>query len=224
MFYPNEENCVPWNTETYPIGVPNGIPETQRFCDVTQAYNVDASGNTDCTAGINQALADCPSGQHVYLPPGRYLVSGSNSITFPNPLYTKVEGKILKGAGAETIIVDRSNAVALIHMACDMSWTMPTAVPIIGCVAKGEGTLTVEDPIFFRVGEMVYIDQDNDDDEVGTPVSGMPNGQTERLQRQVVQITAIDGQRISFLPHAAWDFHRIAKLNDFGWLNGTGDN
>src|SRR5262245_15906326 len=106
VFKPAEENSIPSNTNPYPTGLPKGIPETPRFCDVTEGpYYVDSSGNADCTAAVNQALADCPNGQHVYLPPGRYLVNGSNCISFPNPLYTKVEGKVLKGAGKETVIV-----------------------------------------------------------------------------------------------------------------------
>jgi hypothetical protein len=131
------------------------------------------------------------------LPAGRYLVSGSNYIDFGSPLYGQIKGKVLRGAGEGCVIVDNSSAVALISMGIDMSWTTPTRVPLAASVAKGDATVEVEDARRFRTGEMVYLDQDNDNNEFGTPVSGMPNGQVDRLQRQTVQITAISGGTLS---------------------------
>lgn len=225
MFSPLPSDSIPWNTSSYPVGIAGGIPETPQFCDVTKApYSVDPTGEQDCTTGINQALHDCPSGQHVYLPPGRYLVSGSNYIKFPDPVYENAEGKVLKGAGKESVIVDRSSATALISMISDTSWTTANAVALTHHAYKGNRTLNVADANVFKVGQMVYIDQDNDDDEFGTPVTGMPNGQVERLHRQVVKIEAIEGGLIEISPTLAWDFVRSPKLNDFGYLNDNGDN
>jgi hypothetical protein len=63
MFYPDPERSINSNSHLYPIGIEGGIPDTTRFCDVTQSpYNADSTGQLDVSAAINKALADSPAG------------------------------------------------------------------------------------------------------------------------------------------------------------------
>jgi hypothetical protein len=217
-----------WNTPSYPVGVPGEIPPiTTRFCDATQPpYNADSSGSTDATAAINQALANCPANQYVYLPAGTYLVTGNNSIHFPTTYYKPSDHKVLRGAGSSTIIKDTGGSLSTIQLGTDTTWASATSVPITIPPALGSNTLTVADASKFRVGEMVVLNQDNDGYEVYAPDDfGLPGGQSTRLMRQVTQIQSISGNQITILPASLWNWSLALnpRLNDMGYLLGTGD-
>lgn len=87
-------------------GVPGGIPSrATRWCDVSVSIpgtglTADTNGVLNSQPALNFALANCPSNQHIYLPPGTYrcktnLTYVANNIT-------------LRGAGTNltTILCD----------------------------------------------------------------------------------------------------------------------
>ncbi|MDE2041362.1 MAG: fibronectin type III domain-containing protein, partial [Patescibacteria group bacterium] len=88
---------VDW-TPGVSVGVPGGIPHyplsqplnvvvngttiatipVGKTIDVTQApYNADPTDTVDATAAINQAIQDASPGDVVYMPAGKYLISGN---------------------------------------------------------------------------------------------------------------------------------------------------
>ena len=75
------------------VGVQGGIPDYPVGVNVKDApYNAAGDGTTNDTPAILAAIAACPEGHAVYLPPGTYLTTGTLLITKPI---------VLRGAGPE---------------------------------------------------------------------------------------------------------------------------
>jgi hypothetical protein len=210
-------------------GVPGGIPNRMTiFANVTQApYNADNTGATDASTAIQTALNACPAGQVVYMPSGKFRIN--SKLNFGTTYYGGSNGKVLSGAGPDkTILLDyiSNGAEASIEVGTDLSWASHISTAITSVPAIGSTIMTVASSSGFHVGELVMIDQDNDPNLVwGGSENGMPDGLRTRLLRQTVQITAINGNVITFTAPSIWNWSLALnpKMSSFGEVNGTGN-
>lgn len=199
--------AVDWSN----AGVQGGIPSRPTVC---------ATLNPGATAAqINSAIAGCASGQVVFLSAGTYNLSGG--ITFNNKANVT-----LRGAGADRtrlVITGSAGCHGVGASVCMDSrdthapvQTSNTANITGGPWAKGTNQLTLSNVSNLAVGKPVSIDQLNDSSDNGTiyicetvagrcnddgPSGGSSGGQRDdRGQAQMVTITAINGNTITFSP------------------------
>lgn len=225
-YTPDINDSIGWGSITFPVGVPGDIPIISTlFADVTQApYNVDSTGATDAVGGINAALAACPSGKYVYLPTGVYLLA-SGPIVWPSTLTGTRDHIVLRGDGVGTVLLD-TQAAGAVQIGTDTTTFTPTTTPIVSVLSIGQTTVTVSDSSKFVVGQLVVIDQDNDNTGIGTPNDhGMPDGKATRLMRQTVQITGKSGNAITFSPGSYWNWSLSLNpaMSDMGYTGASGN-
>lgn len=175
------------------VGVRTTIPVRTNLIDVTQApYNVDNTGASDATAGINSAISAAPSNAVIYLPPGLYNVTSGINIL--------VNDITLRGAGSNTVLVGNIK---------------------LGRDASGQNSFTITNGAYkgstnFSFSAMA--DQWSDPVSVGDAfmVSSLINGSEQfpyisvfyytRMLKQAVVVTGITGNSLTFSPPLVWDF------------------
>lgn len=151
-------------------GVPGGIPiRTKIFVNVATTSNVNykcfGNGIVDNLTAIQNAINDCPAGQVVYVPAGRYRVSGQVRIYFNSNWSLRGDGPgktIFLGGGGSMFAIGQ---VPWIN-----EW--PSATMITGGANAGSTSLTVASASNIRSDQMMFLEQDND----GIVVFGFGSG------------------------------------------------
>ena len=198
--------AVDWST----AGVQGGIPNRTTIC---ATLNPGAT-----TAQINTAIANCPAGQVVFLNAGTY-----NNLT--GVVFNGKSNVTLRGAGPDKTILNFTNSDSCTGyggaiciegasiwppggVGTVYNWTGATTWP------KGTTQITLNSVTGLSVGTIMTFDQLNDNpsslsgtagalvcDTVGVcSQEGSDGRRANRGQSQTVQITAINGNTITFTP------------------------
>jgi hypothetical protein len=205
---------IAWSREI--VGVPGGIPNrTVIFADVTKKpYNADNKGLSDAASAIQNAINACPPNQVVYMPPGTYRINSPIKFGFR-------KGITLRGAGTNTVLVDRTaGGNGMINIGDDSIWQgMGSGTPITDGLEKGSTKLTVASASGLRTGMLVVINQANDPDLVWHP-SEYPHDNNRSLQ-QVTRVTAVRGNTVTVWPPTYWTWNSALdpRLYYFGAHN-----
>ena len=137
-----DDRTAPWDGN---VGVPGGIPNrTTVYVNVVTDLGADPTGVTDCSSIIQEAVANCPANQVVYIPAGRFRMESQVH-------WTKSDVTIRgAGMGVTTLYPANNNNIFLPGSA---TWPDPsTWVSISSGATKGSNTITVADTTAFVVG------------------------------------------------------------------------
>jgi hypothetical protein len=134
-------------------GIPGGIPSYRGFANVKNPpYGAKGDGLADDTAAIQKALDDCPEGKAVLCPAGSYRLTAPLKIT---------RGIVLRGEGPEkTRLINEAtagNAIAL------SNFDVEIVTSVVKGAAKGATSLTVDDASRLRAGDLLLVDQLNEE-------------------------------------------------------------
>lgn len=190
-----EARRVTWNGNA---GVPGGIPNR------TTIYTTLSPGAT--TAQIATAIADCPSGQVVFLSAGTY-----NNIGAINLLTNS--GITLRGAGTGQTIIN-SVASASYCITTDQ-YGYAGAADISSGYTKGSTsvTLSAAPNAQVAVGKLIRFDQD---DESGLVFQTNGPG---RILKFYARVTSISGNTVNFEPALPYTL-TAALTPKLAYLNG----
>jgi len=190
-------------------GVPGGVPNRTAICaDITKApYNADNTGMNDASAAINSAISNCNNSNGVvYLPAGTYAVNAP--ITLP----TGGSNFTIRGAGAGNTILKLNNSYITTEQGGESGNS-----PIAAGYTKGSTSITVSNTTNVAVGAPIVIFQDND------PSLCWSDTNVPDELRQVVMVTGIEGQTITFSPALAYTLS--ASLNpSYSYFNTPTSN
>ena len=176
-------------------GIPGGIPNR------TTIYTTLSAGAT--TAQINAAIANCPSGQVVYLNAGTYNNIGE----------IKHKSNVtLRGAGpGRTIINSTSTGYGITSDDC---WTY-TNVSMTGGYSKGSTSVIVASSSGFQVGNTIIFEQ-NDDTRIV-----MATGGPGRYFKTHAIVTGLNGNTISFTPPLPYTLSATLSPTAGYWTYGN---
>ena len=201
------DRMVPWRP-----GVQGPIPERATiFCNVRDhipgsSLVAVGDGIHDDTAALRAAISLCPPGQTVYIPEGRYRVTSRFEFKYKSDI-------TIRGAGPDK--TELLTAVNQVFTFGTREWTPPAdrTMKITGGSTRGSDAITVNRLAgSMAVNHLVLIDQLNDPALVnprgstGSLSSGDRQRNGTRNMAQLVKITAIDGNRITFSPALYWDY------------------
>jgi hypothetical protein len=145
-----DNRTAPWQGN---VGAPGGIPNrTKIYKNIVTDLGADPTGAKDCSAIIQRAINNCPKGQVVYIPAGRFLIA--NQITIGNDKINRT----LRGAGiGQTTLIPGNGGNAMLVIG-GATWPQPsTWIPISSGATKGSTTITVADASPFVVGAPLSI-------------------------------------------------------------------
>jgi hypothetical protein len=144
-----DNRTAPWQGN---VGVSGGIPNrTTIYVNIVTDLGADPTGAVDCSAIIQSAINNCPEGQVVYIPAGRFNVA--TSVEWSN----STGNRTLRGAGTGITTLYSANNNNLLE-AGSSTWPPPsTWVNIISGATKGSSTITVADTTPFVVGAPIAI-------------------------------------------------------------------
>ena len=225
------ERAVDWSQP----GVVGGIPQRTAVC---------ATFNPGATAAqINDAIANCPSGQVVFLNPGVYNLS--SGIDFDSKSNVTLRGS---GADRTKIVFGSSSSIgcrgAWSNVCIDSGDTNWGGGPSNSAnwtagYARGTTQITLSNTTNLKVGWPLFLDQLNDDQN-GSPdgggiyvctkvsvncnddgPSGGPGGAARpgRDQVQIVTVTAINGHTVTFTPGLYMPNWRASQSPGAWWAN-----
>lgn len=213
-------------------GVPGGIPNrTNIFVNVLTTTNANYFCNTnaaDISVPLYNAIMDCPANQVVYIPTGVYTLS--NSVRTYGPTNCTIRGD---GPG-KTIIISKTGGNGTFDLEygdipTNNIWN------IVGSNPAGTSNITVTGfgdgvPV---VGHLLWIDQTNDYYCTACTATQRPPGLVnttdytghsmvycdrpqlfalpdetagDRSMQQIVRITAVNSNTITFWPPLFWEF------------------
>jgi hypothetical protein len=208
-------------------GVPGGIPHRANGTCATLGPNATA-------ADINSAIAACNSGV-VHLDAGTYNLSGG--ITFRG-----ISNVTLRGAGpAQTILkfTGSDPCGGLYANVCIRGWSGVWSgnVPAgdtrnwTAGYSKGTTQITLDSTAGLTVGTVIVLDQLNDAVDEGAVVvsdavgrfslEGGAPGRANRAQQQFVQVTAVDGNRVTISPGLYMSNWRASQQPQVWWWGDT---
>jgi hypothetical protein len=172
------------------IGIPNGIPIRNTI------YTTLSSGASQ--ASIQSALNACPSGQVVLLEAGSYTIT--SQLIIPSNV-------TLRGSGPTTVLTTTgTSSESAIRFGGKVEVEFTGTVRNINSGAtKGSTTITLSSVSGLAVGHLMAIDQLNDSSLVslvgayGT-LSWGTRSSAGRAQGQTVEVTAINGNDVTFTP------------------------
>lgn len=180
-------------------GVPGGIPARTTNCATINASTY-GNGSSDATAGIQNALNACASGQVVSLSAGTFRINGNLSIP---------SNVSLRGAGAQnTILNAQGNSGSVINLGS--FGAVPAvggSVSITGGATAGSSSLTLSKANGIAVGSYLLISELNDSTFVTISVpsgtctwcdNSMWNG--TRVRGQIVEVTSVSGTSVGIAP------------------------
>ncbi len=164
-----EERATLWNPgiTSDPLGGPlgaDGLPQRSTVCATIDAATY-GNGARDATAGMNAAIAACPSGQVVQLSAGVFLINAD---------YVRIEksGVVLRGAGAGLTTLRRTNGAVMGSYQTNAAmpvviigasrWPHPddaTSRNLSADGAKGSYSITVASAVGFAPGQIVLLDE-----------------------------------------------------------------
>ncbi len=176
-----------------------GIPPRTTIC-ATVAASACSNGSADCTTTIQNALKACSAGQAVSLGPGTFLISSSLSVP---------SNVTLRGSGADqTILNAKGSANAPVQLGTGGVTTtdVNNSVSITGGATAGSQNITVSNASGISIGKYIMVTELNDSSFVTinggegscTWCDGYWNG--ARARGQIVQVTAVSGNSVSFTP------------------------
>lgn len=144
-----DNRTAPWSGN---IGVIGGIPNrTTIYANIVTDLGADPTGVVDCSAIIQSAIDNCPEGQVVYIPPGRFRVG--TQLHWAN----NKNNRTLRGAGMGLTTLFSSNNNSML-LPGSSTWPFPsTWIAISAGATKGSNTITVSDTTPFVVGAPIAI-------------------------------------------------------------------
>lgn len=187
-------------------GISGGIPNRTTICSTL------SPGAT--ATDINNAIAACPEGQVVFLEAGIYNLS--SGITFNNK-----SNVTLRGAGPTQTILDFSDGIGCSGMGANIcvnnghfNWdgNPGNTANWTAAYAKGTTVITLSSTTNLQVGSTLILDQLDDTDtdngeiwvcqtiDICTDEGGSAGRGDNRVQMQVVRVTAINGSNITITP------------------------
>src|SRR5205807_7169471 len=129
---------------------------TTVFTNVKNApYSAVGNGLADDTAAIQAALNACPANQVVYIPAGRYRISGV--LTIPGSI-------TVRGAGPGLTIIDAhgSSGLGVFTFGPGVQGDGGQVSAISGGSTAGSTSITVSSTTGISVGALLMIDELND--------------------------------------------------------------
>lgn len=220
---PSGNSSIPWQGLA---GVPGGIPKrTQIFVNVATTTNPKYKcppGGLDISGALQNAMADCPPGQVVYIPSGVYHLS--NEVRLTSQSYWTLRGE---GPGKTIIRSFGNRAFNLGNVPWITQW--PPTTPVMSGASRGSSSITVQSSANLKVGQLMWIEQPNDGSNVFNYgiASGTPLGNTE--DRKVdgthvfsarALVTQIVGNTVNFNPPLAVDFGLAPQVTGFNGMQG----
>lgn len=218
-------------------GVSGGIPDRSA---ATVCYT--DTGGLDTAATINAQIASCPAGQVVVLQAGTYnltadIVMGTTNVTLrgqgANSTFLDFSGSSAESCGGlgVGICLFSSNFIQDPAGGTDFSrtWT-PDSSP------KGDTTITLSAVTGLSVGSTLYLNQLIDTWDTGgsadlwpevwhchktNTCSVMGGTSTDRDQHQLVTVTAINGNVVTFTPGLYLDNWRSGNSPQAWYNTGT---
>jgi hypothetical protein len=207
-------------------GVSGGIPDRTTICATLEP------GAT--STRIGDAIAACRNGGVVMLAAGTYTLS--SGISFRGTSHVT-----LRGAGPEQTIVKFTGADACNGLQANVCVRGPSTVwsgnvpsgnvrAWSGGYAKGTREITLDSAKGVSVGLMVVLDQlDDPADTQGVYVcgtlacsqEGKPGGRTGRAQQQFVQVTGVNGNRVTISPGIHMVNWRADRQPQLWWWGGS---
>jgi len=204
-------------------GVRGGIPQRTTICST---LSPGAS-----VSQINTAIANCPSGQVVYLNAGTYNLSGG--IDFAGK-----SGVTLRGAGADQTHLVFSGSISCLGQAASicmrsggyLSFNSPqNSATWTANFAKGTTVITLSGTANLSVGSLIVLDQLNDTSDNGKvyicstapqcsnagPAGGGVSGKREQLE--FVTVTAISGNNVTISPPVSMPNWRSSQQPRATW-------
>ena len=194
-------------------GVPGGIPDRTIIC-----ATIDAGAST---AAIQEALDGCKPDQVVLLAAGTYAIEGG--LTIPSHV-------VLRGAGPQrTILNARGVGAGFIRFGPGVTPDTAESTAITaGAMAKST-RITLADASDVGVGDHLMVTQCNDPATVVITTSngtctwcdGGIGWNGTRVQGQIVEVTAVEGHRVSIAPalYISYDRDPLATQIDPGATN-----
>jgi hypothetical protein len=176
-----------------------GIPRVSAI--YTNLGNLDTSGMTDVSAGIQQAIHQCPSNQVVFLPAGTYRLD--------RQLFCEKDGVVLRGAGVDrTRLVYRGTEDPTVFFVTKTNHEYDFATATAGTLSKdaanGSTNLTLNSNPGWAVGDFVNLDQKTNGLLIAVGSSGdcgFCSARADREYAQLCQIVAMDHQtNLTVLP------------------------
>ena len=186
-------------------GVEGGIPPRARiFANVTHApYGADNTGMTDATSAIQAAIDACPSGQVVFVPAGRYLVSG----------YIKLASNVtLRGAGSDLTTFDLRGPIS---MTVSGPWPPPKVsapLPIVGGSTRGSTTVQLTDTSSVSAGRIILVDELDDSSLVWTKTDS-----PARYRGTLHMVESVTANSVTFRPALPIDYDTLPQLSVQGY-------
>lgn len=202
------ERLTDW-TPGVRVGVIGGIPTNRtKIVDVTgPPFRADNTGATDATSAVQAAIDGAVPGDVIFLPAGTYrldtsLVVGSrkHSIT-------------IRGAGSTTVLESRAATGIAIGTGAGFGipWGSPAdASDILSGIARGSTAVTIKDASAYTVGHLAMINLENDPTLPVFSVFGFDLKTDQAMRRQIVRITAKQGNVVSFFPPLYGDYGKGA--------------
>lgn len=189
-------------------GVPGGIPERDDVCATIDAATYGTMA-VDAAPAIVQAIADCPTSEDapkvIEIPAGDYLL-GSNIDMGEKSWLT------IRGAGAaQTRLVPAGRAFRL-------GWgsATPLAATVTSGATRGSTQLTLSGTDGVFEGGFLAIDIADD------PALVFSTSGAGRNLKQLLRVTAISGNDVTFEPPLFWDFSNAPQLTGFAGMMTVG--
>src|SRR5258705_780040 len=140
---------------TWSPGIPGGIPARTTVCATVNAAAY-GNGSTDATAGIQAAIAGCPSGQVVQLSAGDFRVNGADPISVN-------KGVVLRGAGPLATRLKKDGGAANPLILIGERWPKEAkSVNLTANAPKGATSVQVSSAAGFSAGQLVLLDETTD--------------------------------------------------------------
>lgn len=195
------------------VGVPGGIPNRTT---IYQTLNPGATADQIATA-----INNCPAGQVVYLNAGTYNLSSQIRILNKSDW-------TLRGAGPGKTILKTSAWAALLNIG-QFPWITewPGDTAITGGGTKGSTSITVASTAGITANNLIFLEMDNVANDVYGFGSGSANSagrlrDGNKVQAQIVYVTAVSGNTVTFNPPLNFDFPSGRNPRAVGFNNKTG--
>ena len=174
-----DSNRVDWSN----VGIPGDIPEYPVQYNIVEDFGAVGDGVTDNTSAFNQAIGATEAGNALYVPEGRYLISGGLRIG---------HGLVIRGAGPEkTEIIMEQNSNFF-----NVWGGAPVAATVLSTAAyKGSNMLTVASASEISSGDIICVARIED---------GVP---------QIVEVSAVNGSQIELSGPLYSDFTQGSNVS-----------
>ena len=209
-------------------GVVGGIPQRTTICSTL------SPGAT--AAQINTAIANCPSGQVVFLSAGTYNLSGGIN-------FNGKSNVTLRGAGAHQTRLNFSGSTSCFGIASSIclrngsTYLEPTApqntANWTAGYNKGTTVITLSSTANLTAGSLIILNQANDSSDTGNVyicdvapscVNDGPGGgglPGSREQLEFVTATQINGSQVTISPGLSMPNWRSAQAPKAWWVSGA---